>query len=171
MNKFNRIFQIGKRQEFELGESLANRYQSLFPNGYSFDTVKVYSSQYDRTMMSAAACLAGLFPPTEQQIWNSKLLWHPIPINMLARNVDTKIQNSLNKCELREKLYEEYMNSEEVQQFLQSYQNTLDYVTANCGESIETFKVYDTLTVEMIRNKTYVHVQCATLWFDTNRKI
>lgn len=145
---------------FKLGELLANRYQSLIPNGYEADTIKVYSSQSDRTLMSAAACLAGLFPPTEQQIWNSNLLWHPIPINMLASNVDMKISNLLNKCELREKLYEEYMNSKEVQHFLQKYKKTLDYVTANCGESVDVFKagrVYDSLTVEIIKNKTYVH--------------
>lgn len=152
---------------FELGQLLANRYSSLFPSGYSFDTVKVYSSECDRTMMSAAACLAGLFPPTEQQIWNSNLAWHPIPINMLAGNIDTKIHNTFNKCKLREKLHKEYLNSAEVQQFLQSYQNTLDYVTANCGESVSANcvesvsvdMVHDSLTVEMIKNRTYVHVR------------
>lgn len=107
-------------------------------------------------MMSAAAFLAGLFPPTKQQIWNPNLLWQPIPINMLASNVDTTIENSMNKCKLREKLYKEYMNSEKVQQFLKSYQNTVDYVTTNCGESAEPLLIYDSLKVEKIKNRTCV---------------
>lgn len=141
-----------------MGEWLANRYQPLFPNGYSADSVKAYTTDMDRTMMSAAGCLAGLFPPTEQQIWNPNLLWHPIPINVFDQTIDTKIRNKFNECKLRDKLYKEYMNSDKVKQFIKSYQRTIDYVTSKCDEPFDVFEVHDSLYIELLKNRTYATI-------------
>lgn len=145
-----------------MGEWLANRYKPLFPNGYSTEIVKVYTTDLDRTMMSAATCLAGLFPPTGQQIWNSNLIWQPIPIIVLPQSIDTKIFNTMNECKLREKLYKEYMNSAEVLQIFANYQHIFDNVTAFCGDSKDVFLVLDSFKIEKLRNRTYVYAYCCS---------
>lgn len=142
-----------------MGEWLANRYQPLFPNGYLAKTVKIYSSEFDRTMMSAAACLAGMFPPKEQQIWNSNLLWQPIPINMLAKDVDTKLFHTLKMCKLGKELYNEYLSSEEVQQISRTYQQALDYAKFYCGATTNNIftqaqRTYDSFSLQIMKNNT-----------------
>lgn len=48
----------------------------------------VLSSYADRCHMSAQLLLAGLYKPVRNQIWNSDLLWQPIPVHELPRNLD-----------------------------------------------------------------------------------
>lgn len=38
--------------------------------------------------MTASAFLAGAFPPAGKQIWNSELLWVPIPIYSISPDKD-----------------------------------------------------------------------------------
>lgn len=73
----------GKRQQFALGKFFRRRYlRPLLGNGeYSSEKVYVLSSDHDRTMMSAAANLAGLFSPNSNQQWDNELLLQPIPIH------------------------------------------------------------------------------------------
>lgn len=67
-------------QAYELGQFFSRRYEKLLGDGsYSPDKVYTQSSEMERTIMSAAMVLAGLFPPKNIQIWNKDLLWQPIP--------------------------------------------------------------------------------------------
>lgn len=65
---------------FELGEVLRKRYDHLLGAIYTPDIVHTQSTDYDRTKMTALLVLAGLFPPTKSQIWNTKIPWLPIPL-------------------------------------------------------------------------------------------
>lgn len=73
----------GKRQLFELGLYLRRRYNNLLGARYSPNDVYIQSTDVDRTLMSAQACLAGLFVPSEEETWNDRILWQPIPVNHL----------------------------------------------------------------------------------------
>lgn len=99
-------FQIGKQQHYALGQYLRVRYAKLLGNGdYSVEKVFVHSTvrcknqikcfeisykfplfecfqDTDRTLMSAQACLASLFAPQGNQIWNAKLNWQPVPVSI-----------------------------------------------------------------------------------------
>ncbi|XP_015263062.1 PREDICTED: prostatic acid phosphatase-like [Gekko japonicus] len=52
------------------------------------DMDNLLSTDHDRTIMSAQATLAGLYPPTSGQIWNRKILWQPIPVRTLPQSLD-----------------------------------------------------------------------------------
>lgn len=45
----------------------------------------VRSTDYDRTLMSAEAHLAGLYPPNGAQIFNPNLVWQPIPVHTVPQ--------------------------------------------------------------------------------------
>ncbi|KAJ8949145.1 hypothetical protein NQ318_012893 [Aromia moschata] len=77
----------GKLQVFNLGRNLRNEYSNFMPEFYWFEEVNVTSSYADRCLMSAEVICAALFPKGVQ-IWNSDLLWQPIPVGYLPRSQD-----------------------------------------------------------------------------------
>lgn len=81
--------QKGKKRQYELGKYLRKRYYNLLGDGrYSPDKVYVESSNVDRALVSAAANLAGMFPPEKDQIWTDELQWLPIPIHTKPQKLD-----------------------------------------------------------------------------------
>lgn len=63
-------------------------YREFIPKYYSPDNLKLFSSYADRCLMSAESFTAGFFPPTDDQIWNSNLMWQPIPVHYKPRSLD-----------------------------------------------------------------------------------
>lgn len=77
------------QQEYELGEYLRRRYKALIPvDVYPNKLVYVQSTDRERTLMSAETVLAGLFPPTQNQLWSKNILWQPIPIHTIPVKMD-----------------------------------------------------------------------------------
>lgn len=67
-----------------MGQYLRKRYNALLPTGiYPNKLVYVQSTDRARTLMSAAAVLVGLIPPTAAQLWNENINWQPIPIHTI----------------------------------------------------------------------------------------
>jgi lysosomal acid phosphatase len=83
--------QIGKYQHYELGQWLRERYSEFLPEAYSREDIYIRSTDVDRTLMSAASNLAGLYPPEGGQIWNTNIKWQPIPIHTVPENMDEVI--------------------------------------------------------------------------------
>lgn len=50
--------------------------------------VYVRSTDFDRTLMSAEANLAGLFPPNGRQRFNPNISWQPIPVHTVPITED-----------------------------------------------------------------------------------
>lgn len=60
----------------------------MLPEAYSPQDIYVRSTDVDRTLMSAASNLAGLYPPEGDQKWNRNIDWQPIPIHTVPEKMD-----------------------------------------------------------------------------------
>ncbi len=87
----------GMQQEYMLGLIMRKRYvdeNGLLPPSYNAETIRVRSSDYDRTLMSAESLLMGLYPlgtgPLLPQSEQTALPagFQPIPIHTLPRDQD-----------------------------------------------------------------------------------
>lgn len=104
-------------------------------------------------MMSAAANLAGLFPPNSNQQWNKDLLWQPIPIHApLPWQNDYYLVTVLAPCErfdyLRKPIQEK--NTEVSKGLLEQLEKILKKpVSMN-----DAHDIYDGLSIESFNNMT-----------------
>lgn len=87
-NIFIPVLQTGKIQLYELGKKYRSYYANFIPEEYYDKDVYVRSSDKSRCMMSAYTFLAGLYPPTERQMWHPDIPWQPIPVHSLPRELD-----------------------------------------------------------------------------------
>ena len=74
------LFQLGKQQMYKLGQTFRNMYNGFLNEHYISKEFKAQSTMSERTLMSAATLLAGLYPPKTYQIWSSTINWQPIPV-------------------------------------------------------------------------------------------
>lgn len=154
---------IGKKQHYLTGQWLRQRYVGFLPDVYSAEDIYVRSTDVSRTIESALANLAGLYPPSGAQIWNPQLLWQPIPVHTVPSSLDYIIAVNTPNCPRFDKLYEAVGNTASIQQIVQQHQSIMDYFEQNSGypktnSSIrvvfEMADVRDTLMVEAIYNMT-----------------
>ncbi|KAK1335730.1 hypothetical protein QTO34_003524 [Cnephaeus nilssonii] len=78
---FGQLTKEGMLQHWELGQALRQRYRGFLNTSYHPQEVYVRSTDFDRTLMSAEANLAGLFPPSGMQRFNPNISWQPIPVH------------------------------------------------------------------------------------------
>jgi lysosomal acid phosphatase len=146
----------GKHMQYELGKYLRQRYGSFLGEEYNENHIYVRSTDLDRTLASAQTNLAGLFPPRGNQIWNSDLLWQPIPVHTVPETQDSLLASA--KCPRASELLAEVLASPELSETNGKYEWLYKYLTENTGENVTTPSklndVYDTLYVEQVHNKT-----------------
>lgn len=156
LNGWNSL-QIGRQQQHELGAYLRRRYINLMPNNGSYHRNNIYvqSTDVDRTLMSAAHNLAGMFPPENQQIWNDSLLWQAIPIHTIPQHLDYVLANK-KPCPLYDQTYDEYEQSDQIKAILASNASLIQYLDQYVGQKIETIcevkTIYQALWVEQLKH-------------------
>ncbi|KAJ8924606.1 hypothetical protein NQ315_000756 [Exocentrus adspersus] len=91
---YGQLLSKGVLRHYNLGKWLRNRYGSFLPAEYSPKHIQVYSTDVDRTLMSAQANLAGLYTPVDSHIWEEGFLWEPVPIHRLALDDPVLAMNS-----------------------------------------------------------------------------
>lgn len=130
--------------------------------------------------MSAEAALSGLFIPTEEEKWNDRILWQPIPVTQLIHSVYyyrcliiftandqvhtipkalDHILSAGKVCPKYKFLFANYMNqSKEVQRIYSDYADLFPYLAQMSGLNITTitdvYWLYNTLEIERDTNKT-----------------
>ncbi|XP_037977950.2 prostatic acid phosphatase [Plutella xylostella] len=148
--KFGELTNIGKKQHYELGKWLRKRYSHLLSEKYNPSEIYIRSTDVDRTLMSAQANLAGMYPPKGDSVWDTDLLWQPIPIHTVPEK-DDEVLAMKKHCPAYKKALDDYMHSKEYKEKLSKYQDLMDYLTAYTGT-----KVRDLINIEYIYNTLYI---------------
>ncbi|XP_061571468.1 lysosomal acid phosphatase-like [Cololabis saira] len=155
---FGQLSQEGMRQHFELGQFLRTRYQNFLNESYDRHEISVRSTDYDRTLMSAEANLAGLYPPSGQQVFTPDLKWQPIPVHTVPQSQERLLSFPLGDCPRYRQLMNETEHTEEFINVTTMYQDIINLVRNKTGlkkTTVESvWSVYDTLFCESRHNKS-----------------
>lgn len=114
-------------------------------------------TDFDRTLMSAEAAMAGLFPPQSDEIWNDELFWQPIPVHTVPQNLETIIFAG-KPCSRLEHELKKYHTSPQIVEFNAKHEQLYKYLEEKTGKSIQNSsdvaQIYNTLWIEELKNKT-----------------
>lgn len=158
---FGQLTELGTEQQYELGKYLRKRYSGFLNETYSRHEVYVRSTDMDRTLMSAQANLAGLYPPVGREIWNKNITWRPIPVHTVPLSEDNLLYLPLKNCPRYNKLQNETYTSKEFhnlvdpyKDFINSLQNGTGYSSEELSDGYKWWMVYDALHCEQSHNYT-----------------
>jgi len=154
---WGQLTNLGKYQHYELGQWLRRRYTGFLPEAYSREDIYVQSTDVDRTLMSAASNLAGLYPPEGDQIWAKNISWQPIPIHTVPETKD-EILAGKRPCARYEAELQRVKTSPEMKHFNEEHADLYRYTSEQTGKSIhdpETLQqLYSVLFIEEVNNLT-----------------
>lgn len=140
-----------------LGQWLGQRFEGFLGPDYSEKEVYVRSTDLDRTLMSAQANMAGLFPVTPKMEWMDSMHWQPVPVHTVLLSEDRLLTDSPS-CPRAAKLKKEVQESPEVQKLLNKNKELLDFLSFHAGRDmydlVNLDHTYDTLFIESLYNKT-----------------
>eukprot|EP00079_Xenopus_tropicalis_P028203 XP_012823002.1 PREDICTED: testicular acid phosphatase homolog isoform X2 [Xenopus tropicalis] len=150
-NGLQQLTQEGVRQQYELGRFLRRRYDHFLSSTYNRQEIYVRSTDYDRTLMSAQASLAGLYPPNGSQLWHPEIHWQPIPVHTVPVSQDRLLKFPSKDCPRYYELMRETIQQPEYQDKVNSWKDIMKRIANYTGYRAETtisrwvWKVYDTL--------------------------
>ncbi|CAG9830934.1 unnamed protein product [Diabrotica balteata] len=154
---FGQLTNKGKQQHFQLGQWFRDRYDGFLPRNYFVDDIYVMSSDYDRTLMSAEANLAGLYPPVKTQTWEPKLKWQPIPVHSSPRNQDALVAGQ-KPCAKYDLLLKQLYKTPYFRNMSHSNHDLFAYLTRYTGHVVADLKevqyLYSNLYIESLFNYT-----------------
>ncbi|XP_033021812.1 prostatic acid phosphatase-like [Lacerta agilis] len=153
----------GMRRQYELGQFIKERYKGFLSDDYKRNEIYVRSTDYDRTIMSAQANLAGLFPPQGSQIWNTDIPWQPVPVHTVPRSSEKLLYYPVRaECQKFGKLLKETFGSEAVGGQVNGQMEFLGKLAADLGYDVmklldfnshTLWNAYDTLLVQQMNNQ------------------
>lgn len=155
---FGQLSQVGMLQHYNLGQFLRKRYTGFLNESYVRHEISVRSTDYDRTLMSAEANLAGLYPPNGSQVFNPNLKWQPIPVHTVPKSQERLLTFPLGDCPRYDQLVKETRETEEYLNITAAYKDVIELVKNKTGQNETTVEsvwgVYDTLFCESQHNLT-----------------
>lgn len=143
-----------------MGAYFRRRYNKVLGIGYSTNKVYVRSTDLDRTIASALANLAGLFKPTDNEIWSEDFPnWQPIPVHSIDIDSDYVVHYPKN-CPKFDLIAAKYRNGlQELNDIFTKNTKYLSFLSQRSGWNITTvdraYQLNDILNVEKQHNKTY----------------
>ncbi|XP_029438183.1 lysosomal acid phosphatase [Rhinatrema bivittatum] len=155
---FGQLSQVGMMQHWELGQALRTRYSGFLNKSYDRQEAYIRSTDCDRTLMSAEANLAGLYPPEGSQLFNPNISWQPVPVHTVPESQDRLLKFPLLNCPRYQQLQRETRQSAEYVNKTRENANFMAMVANETGIqniSLESvWSVYDTLFCEQSHNLT-----------------
>lgn len=153
---FGQLTNLGKHQHLMLGRWFRKRYSHILNDTYSPYDIYVQSTDVDRTLMSAEAQLAGLYPPTGNQIWD-KIKWMPIPVHTVPEDKD-HVLAAKKYCPKYNYELGRVLNSPAIKKIDKENKQLYEYLTEKSGSKISSLRtveqLYYTLFIEDVYNKT-----------------
>uniref|UniRef100_UPI00358E9D86 lysosomal acid phosphatase isoform X2 n=1 Tax=Myxine glutinosa TaxID=7769 RepID=UPI00358E9D86 len=153
---FGQLTWEGMKQHYELGRFLRERYSGFLNQTYQRAEVHVRSTDVDRTLMSAEADLAGLFPLPADKEWHFGLPWQPIPVHTRPTRQDRVLRFPLWNCPRYEELMRETEESASYQNKTRANQKFLAFLSNRTGvsdmEIKDVWRIYDTLFCQKTHN-------------------
>ncbi|KAL4228068.1 mitochondrial acyl carrier protein [Mactra antiquata] len=134
---YGQLSKKGKKQEYELGKFLKERYvdSGFLAPIYQRDEIYVRSTAYDRTLMSANCVLAALFPPIDEtQTWNDDIPWQPIPIHTVPVEEDSLLVMNTSCPAFNEAQNEFLQQSPVMNETMAANADLYVYISDNSGE-------------------------------------
>uniref|UniRef100_A0A8C3GD48 acid phosphatase n=1 Tax=Cairina moschata TaxID=8855 RepID=A0A8C3GD48_CAIMO len=119
---YGQLTKLGIQHQYELGQYMRRRYSHFLSVVYKQNEIYVQSTDCDQTLMSAQASLAGLYPLTQDQIWNPRILWQPIPVHTVPLSHDNLLYLPFSRCpRYNELLRETFLNSSNLYNSLSAF--------------------------------------------------
>ncbi|EGW07326.1 Testicular acid phosphatase [Cricetulus griseus] len=109
----------GIRQQLELGRFLRRRYKAFLSPEYRREEVYIRSTDFDRTLESAQANLAGLFP--EAAPGSPEADWKPIPVHTVPVSEDKLLRFPMRSCPRYHELLRESTEAADYQEALEGW--------------------------------------------------
>ncbi|XP_048025883.1 lysosomal acid phosphatase-like isoform X2 [Megalobrama amblycephala] len=154
---FGQLSQEGKKQQYELGQFLKKRYRGFLSENYNRKEIYIRSVDLDRTLMSAEANLAAMFPPSSSEEFIPGLKWQPIPVHTVPEDKDLLLHFPLRNCPRYIQLMNETKNSDIFHKMTVTYKAFIEMVRIKTGKktvSVDSvWTVYDTLFCESKHGK------------------
>ncbi|CAH0722839.1 unnamed protein product, partial [Brenthis ino] len=132
---------VGKLQLYELGKKYRSYYANFIPEDYYEKDVLIRSSDKSRCMMSAYTFLAGLYPPSEKQMWHPEIPWQPIPVYSLPRDLDN-IVAATKPCKVWKAMYNELLEEMNADP---KFTELFDYLSKHTNQSMRSILEVDFL--------------------------
>nr|XP_022907326.1 venom acid phosphatase Acph-1-like [Onthophagus taurus] len=122
----------GKLRAFNIGRNLRKKYNKLLGDVYTPDVLYAVSSHYPRCRASLESVLAGLYPPSEELIWNKDLLWEPIPYDYLPLK-ENNLFAPMSICPNMNILMNESYKNLDSDPIIEKYNHLLPFLQENTG--------------------------------------
>uniref|UniRef100_A0A0K0E195 Acid phosphatase n=1 Tax=Strongyloides stercoralis TaxID=6248 RepID=A0A0K0E195_STRER len=118
----------GMKQQYMLGQWIRKRYEGFLSQEYSPFEIYVRSSDYNRTLMSAQANMAGLYPPSNESQFLPGLQWNPIPIHTVPKADDIQLYDDIYCPSVTEETENVYKNDPELQKIESDNKEFLTFI-------------------------------------------
>ena len=134
----------GMQQQYGLGEFIKETYvtSGYLPSPYNRTNVYIRSSDVDRTIMSAQAQLSAIFPPEGAQVWNSSILWQPIPVHTVSADNDDILQSYDKKCPAYTDVNTQFISSQEYIDMSNKYQDLFKTISQATGDTVNLGNIW-----------------------------
>lgn len=125
-----------KLSMYNLGVHLREIYGDFLGDLYFSNIMKMRTTEYTLSMLSAQLVNAGLWPPSKMQTWMEGINWQPIPSDYLELEDDTLLLGSLCPNFVFQK--DQVLRRNETQKMMAQYQPLFEHLSKYTKRKIST---------------------------------